>query len=203
MTLMTRRVAVAGGMAAATVALTMIARKSTETASPPVGGLVLRPVDAGTPPLRPLADAVQTFPEPRPMPAIRFTAADGSGRTPADFASKGVLLNFWATWCGPCEAELPSLDRLAGELAADNILVLPLASDHGGAAVVEKYYRAHRIAHLGVWLDPDATALHAIAARGIPTTLILDRQGRERAMVEGGANWQSADAAAAIRKLTG
>lgn len=201
MAVMTRRVAVAGAMAAATVAVGLIARKSVEEPRAVPGGLVLRRVDEPMPDLRPLAQAVQTFPAPKPMPPIRFKAADGSTRTLADFAGKGVLLNFWATWCAPCKAELPSLDRLSAQLAGSGIAVLPLASDFGGVAAVEQYYRAHHIAHLGVWLDPDGAAMHAIAARGIPTTLILDRQGRQVGMVEGGANWDSPDAAATIRKL--
>ena len=203
MTVVSRRVAVVGAMAAATVAVGLIARKFADEAPSAPGGPILRRVDEPLPMLRPLAEAVQTFPAPRPMPPIRFTTADGSGRTVADFAGKGVLLNFWATWCGPCEAELPSLDRLAAQLAGDKIDVLPLASDHGGAAVVERYYREHHITHLRVWLDPDGAAMHAIAARGIPTTLILDRSGRQVAMVEGGADWESEGAAAIIRKLTG
>jgi len=48
--------------------------------------------------------------------------------------------------------------------------------------VVEQYYKSHRITHLGVWTDPDGAAMHALGARGIPTTLILDRQGRESAL---------------------
>jgi len=113
------------------------------------------------------------------------------------------VLNLWATWCAPCDAEMPSLDALAGALAADGILVVSLASDRGGAAVVEQYYKSHRITHLGVWTDPDGAAMHALGARGIPTTLILDRQGRERARLEGGIDWAGNAAAAIIRKLAG
>ncbi len=201
MNLMTRRAAVVGAMAAATVAVAITARKSAELGPPP-GGLVLKPTDDSSPPtLRPIVGAMQRFDPPKPPPPIRFSAADGASRTLADFAGKGVLLNFWATWCAPCKAELPALDALAGRLAADNIVVLPLSSDRDGAAAVRKYYKSHDITHLGVWLDPDGAALHAIAARGIPTTLILDRQGRERALVEGSADWAGAEAAAAIRKL--
>jgi hypothetical protein len=75
--------------------------------------------------------------------------------------------------------------------------------DRGGAALVEQYYKSHGITHLGVWTDPDETALHALGARGIPTTLILDREGRERARLEGGIDWTGKDAVAIIRKFTG
>lgn len=202
MHLMTRRGAVAGAVAiaAATLAVAITVRKSGRT---PPAPLELSPATNHAEPLRNIADAMQMVDPPRPPPAIHFTAADGSARTLADFAGKGVVLNLWATWCAPCGAELPSLDALAAQLAAENIVVLPLSSDHGGAQVVEQYYKSHGIAHLGVWLDPDGAALHAIGVRGIPTTLILDRQGRERARLEGGIDWTGKQAAETIRKLTG
>jgi len=116
---------------------------------------------------------------------------------------KVVVLNLWATWCVPCVAELPSLVALAGKLAAAGIVVLPLSDDRGGAPVVQRFYQTHSIAGLGVWLDPKGMAAEALGARGLPTTIIIDRQGRERARLEGGADWASAEAVAAVIRLAG
>lgn len=202
MHLTTRRAAVVGAMAAATLAVAVTERKLRDN-DRPSGPVMLRLDAEHAPSLRNLADAVQPADPPKPVAEIRFTAADGSGRTLADFAGKGVVLNLWATWCAPCGAELPSLDALAGRLAAENIVVLPLSSDRGGADTVAQYYKSHAIAHLGVWIDPDGAAMHALDARGIPTTLIVDRQGRERARLEGGIDWGSQNAAAVIERLVG
>ena len=138
---------------------------------------------------------------PAPLPALRFADAAGAGHTLAEFAGKGVVLNLWATWCVPCVAELPSLTVLAAKLS--DVVVLPLSSDRGGAAVVRKFYASHGIAGLGVWLDPKGVAAEALHARGLPTTLIIDRQGRERARLEGGADWASDEAVAAVKRLSG
>jgi hypothetical protein len=97
---------------------------------------------------------------------------------------------------------MPALDTLAAKLGDSAIVVLPVSSDRGGAKVVQRFYAAHNIAHLGLWLDPHGEAAQGWGARGLPTTLIIDRQGRARAKLEGGAEWASDAALAAIRKLT-
>lgn len=167
--------------------------------------------------------AAQTILTPRPEPAVHlvgmealvlttppappsvqnFTDGDGAPVSLADFKGKGVLLNLWATWCVPCVAEMPALDATAARLAAEGIVVVPVSSDRGGAAVVRKFYAAHNIAHLGIWLDPRGEAARGWGARGLPTTLIIDREGRERGRLEGGAEWASDAALAQIRKLVG
>lgn len=198
---LTRRRAVVVAIAAATLAAVIAERKLREGER---AGLPMLRLDLEQAPrLRSFADAVQRTDPPTALPPIRFTAADGSPRDLADFRGKALVLNLWATWCAPCDAELPSLDALAARMAPDGVLVLPLASDQGGAAAVERYYKAHGIAHLGIWLDPDGAAQQALGARGIPTTLLVDRQGRERARLEGGIDWADPPAPDLIRKLVG
>lgn len=132
-----------------------------------------------------------------------FTDADGKTFTIANFAGKGLVVNLWATWCVPCVAEMPALDALAQKLAGDGILVLPLSSDRGGAAMVRRFYAAHNISRLGIWLDPHGETAHAWGVRGLPTTLVIDRQGREQARLEGAAEWASDESLAELRKLVG
>ncbi|MBV9735387.1 MAG: TlpA family protein disulfide reductase [Acidisphaera sp.] len=139
---------------------------------------------------------------PKPAPALHFLDARGNRHDLAEYAGKGVVLNLWATWCVPCVAEMPALAKLAAAVADAGIIVLPLSSDHGGAPVVEAFYRAHAIGGLGVWLDPLGAVIDALGAHGIPTTVLLDRQGRERGRIEGAVDWARPDAAEAVRRLT-
>ena len=141
----------------------------------------------------------------KPVPAPAPVVQDGGGAETsiAAFLGKGVVLNLWATWCGPCVLEMPSLDALSVRLAGDGIVVLALSSDRGGAKTVARFYESHGITHLGLWLDPFGRAGQAYGARGLPTTLILDRVGREVARLEGGADWSTDAAAARVRALVG
>ena len=148
------------------------------------------------------ADALRRLDPPKPID-VRFTAADGSARSLADYAGKGIVLNLWATWCVPCVAEMPSLAAFASVVAKNGIVVLPLSSDRGGAEIVSKFYKELGVANLPVLLDPKSAAAHALNVRGIPTTLIIDRQGREVAWTEGSVDWATDAAVATIRKLVG
>ena len=148
-----------------------------------------------------LAGALKLTEPPVPVPAVSFVAADGSEHHLAEFLGHGMVVNLWATWCAPCVAEMPSLAALSKTLAPNDIAVLPLSSDRGGASVVEAFYKEHGITGLPVLLDPKGAAARAWRARGLPTSLVIDRQGRERARLEGSADWSTPAAAALVRKL--
>ncbi len=137
----------------------------------------------------------------RPAAAIAFTNADGQESTLADFAGRGVVINFWATWCPPCVAEMPALDRLHAMVAGEGVAVLALSSDRGGRAQVEPFYQRVGIRHLAIWLDPRGAAGRAMGVRGLPTTVIVDRRGMERARLEGEAEWDAPPLVAAVRRL--
>ncbi|MBY0335701.1 MAG: TlpA family protein disulfide reductase [Acetobacteraceae bacterium] len=153
-------------------------------------------VAAGTTGIEKLREAT------RPAPAIAFQDADGKEHTLSDFGGRGLVINLWATWCPPCVAEMPALDRLAALVAAEGILVLPLSSDRGGRAQVEPFYQRLGLRNLGIWLDPRGAAARGLGARGLPTTVIVDRTGMERARLEGEAQWDAAPLVAAVRRLT-
>jgi thiol-disulfide isomerase/thioredoxin len=147
-------------------------------------------------------DALHLQDPPKPVD-VHFTDADGTARTLADYAGKGIVLNMWATWCVPCVAEMPALAAFASVVAKDGIVVLPLSSDRAGAAIVTKFYKDLGVGNLPVLLDPMSAAAHALGIRGIPTTLVIDRKGREVAWLEGSFDWASDPAVAEIRKLVG
>ncbi len=137
------------------------------------------------------------------VPEFRFSTADGTVRTLADYAGQGVVLNLWATWCVPCVAEMPALDALSRLVAGDGVAVLALSSDRGGAPPVERFYRDKGIQTLPVLLDSRGDAARALGVRGIPTTLLIDRTGKERGRLEGAADWASAGFVQAIRRMAG
>jgi thiol-disulfide isomerase/thioredoxin len=138
-----------------------------------------------------------------PAPDIVFTLADGTERRLSEFRGHGMVLNFWATWCGPCVAEMPALAALSRALAPDNIAVMPLSSDRGGAAVVRRFYTAREISGLPVLLDPNGAGGRAFDLRGIPATVVIDKRGRFVARMDGAADWAAPEVAARIRRLVG
>jgi thiol-disulfide isomerase/thioredoxin len=193
----TRRAALAaaGALAAGTLAAVTLLRKPT---APEIH--TLADGEAGR--MRDISAMVPTDP-PAPPAEAQFTDADGGVRHLADFAGKGLVVNLWATWCTPCVAEMPALQVLARKVVAQGILVLPLSSDRGGVEVVRKFYAAHGIDALPVWLDPKGEAARAWHARGLPTTLIIDRQGREVGRLEGAVDWAADATMAEIPRLVG
>lgn len=140
---------------------------------------------------------------PLRLPEAGFTDAEGATRTLADFHGQGIVLNLWATWCPPCVAEMPSLDRLARTLGQKDIVVLPLSSDRGGAPVVRAFYERLQLTELRIWLDPRGTATRTLGARGLPTTLLIGKDGMERARLEGEADWSSPAMVAQVRQILG
>lgn len=147
---------------------------------------------------------LREHPEPRPLPeALAFRDAEDRETRFDGFRGRALVVNFWATWCPPCVAEMPSLDRLHAAVADDGIEVLALSSDRGGRAQVEPFYARVGIRRLAVLLDPRGAAGRTLGVRGLPTTLVIDRRGLEVARLEGEAEWDHARLIAAIRRLAG
>ncbi|MBW4090080.1 MAG: TlpA family protein disulfide reductase [Proteobacteria bacterium] len=177
---LTRRAVLAGG----TLAAGLVPRKP-RAAEP-----------AGLPDLHVLAP-------PKPLPPLRFRDAAGRVHTLAEYRGRGVVLNLWATWCAPCVAELPSLDRAAAALRGSRIAVLALSSDLGGAKVVQRFYATHHITALPVLLDPDGAVLEALHVRGVPTTYLVTPTGAEAGWIEGGQDWDAPASLARVKALIG
>jgi thiol-disulfide isomerase/thioredoxin len=127
---------------------------------------------------------------PRPAPALGFKSRAGEALHLADFQGQVLLVNLWATWCGPCVREMPSLERLQADLG-DRLKVLAISEDRGGAHVVEPFITEHALKRLAVYLDQPGAADSAFHLRGLPTTFLIDANGRIRAVLEGAAEWDS------------
>ena len=160
-----------------------------------VGALALAATPAFARPVMPLHDA------PRELLSPPFIDGDGRELTLADFRGRVVLLNVWATWCVPCREEMPTLDAIQARLGGEEFHVLPLSIDRGGLEPVRRFYDEINIRHLGMYLANDLRAMQGLAVVGLPTTLLIDREGREIARVVGPAEWDSPEAVAQFESI--
>ncbi len=133
-------------------------------------------------------------------PTANFQADDGTRRTLNDFKGQAVVLDLWATWCLPCRTEFPDFDRLQERRGAEGVVVVPVSLDRKGWPAVDKFYTDTGVKHLKRYLDDERTLIETLGVRGLPTTLILDREGREIARIEGSLDWSSAQADALLER---
>ena len=136
---------------------------------------------------------------PRPVPEIQFENGQGEAMSLADFRGKVVLLNIWATWCAPCRREMPTLERLQAELGGSNFEVVALSLDRKGRPVVEEFYEELGLQNLAMYVDESGAAQRALNVLGLPTTLLLDRDGNEIGRLLGPAEWDSPEMVSFIR----
>jgi len=134
-------------------------------------------------------------------PKTIFSSADGQTFTLEELRGKTVLVNVWATWCAPCLAEMPSLDRLQGQRGGDDFQVVTISIDRTKYEPA-KFFNDNGIKNLSPWHDGSYGIPGNLQLRGYPTTVIYNPQGREIAILEGEAEWDSPEALALIDYLT-
>ena len=139
---------------------------------------------------------------PAPAPTTPFTDSAGKPHTLAEFKGKVAIVNVWANWCAPCKAEIPSLAKLAAAYAGKNVAIVPVSVGKGedetaGHAFID------RNPPLTFYTEPTYKLTYAFqpAVQDMPTTIIYDRNGIERARLAGGADWSGPDAKAVIDTL--
>jgi len=130
--------------------------------------------------------------------AARFLDEDGKPTDLTRFKGHVTLLNLWATWCSPCVREMPSLERLRTARENDHFVVATISEDIQGAKAVDAFFAKNGLAGLPRYLDPQDALLRAFKVNGLPTTLLLDSEGREIGRFEGEADW---DGAAILRLI--
>ncbi len=132
--------------------------------------------------------------KPLDVPAVEFLDGDGATKSLADFKGKVVLLNIWASWCVPCREEMPALDKLEAELGGKDFAVVAVNIDKGGADKARAFLAETGVTHLGLYTDPTGKLFAALKAVGMPTTLVLDRDGKEIGRLVGPADWSAPEA---------
>jgi len=137
--------------------------------------------------------------DPAPAPPLVARDLGGKERALADYRGKVVLLNFWATWCPPCRREMPSMERLRVKMQGRPLEIIALDS----AEPIEdvKGFLATMKLEFTILLDPDGAITKRWKVFGLPTTFLLDRQGRIRYVLSGAAEWDEGDALQAIEAL--
>lgn len=140
---------------------------------------------------------------------MTFTDAEGKTRTLKDFEGKTLLVNFWASWCIPCRAEMPALDRLAAAQNDDDFMVLPINLDlgAGGLEKAKAFLDEGQWANLPLYADSTFESFKQLqtsaVALGLPSTLLIDRKGCELGVLQGPAEWDSQDGINVIEALKG
>lgn len=133
----------------------------------------------------------QVWPAGQSAPALRTTDVSGRPVQLADHRGKLLLLNFWASWCGPCRVEMPSLVRLPELFGEDRLVVVGLNVKEGPRAV--SLFLQRTGVQMPVWMDPQGEITRAWGVSVYPTTFILDRQGRMRQRIRGEVDWSASE----------
>ena len=129
---------------------------------------------------------------PRPAPGFTLQDIDGKTHSLADYRGKVVLVNFWATWCPPCRAEMPSIERLYASMKGKPFVVLALDQGESVDSVFAFMGQLSPSPTFPVLLDSKSQAAHAFGVMGIPSTYLIDQQGRIVAQAIGGRDYDSA-----------
>ena len=141
--------------------------------------------------------------DPVPLPPLNFETMDGRPTSLEAFRGKVVVLNLWATWCAPCREEMPSLDRLQARFKGQPVVVVALSVDRAGPERVRTFLSEIGVQNLAVYRDPGAAATRTLRVPGLPATLLVDKEGRERGRVLGIAEWDAPQAVEAVQRLLG
>src|SRR5580658_5114034 len=151
--------------------------------------------------------ALSVASEPRRAEPFAFEREDGGKLTLADFKGRALLLNLWATWCVPCRAEMPALDRLQAKDGGADFEVVAINVDTARLERAPAFLNEIGVKNLTRYADPSADAFEALRlagkALGLPTSLLIDKDGCEVGVVAGPANWDKPDAVAAVGALKG
>ena len=140
---------------------------------------------------------------PKPAPAVAFKGPDGAPTDLAALRGKLLLVNLWATWCAPCKAEMPALDRLQAELGGDAFQVVAINVETRNLDKPPAWFKANGITPLTYFGDPEGKVLPAIqsavGSTGLPTTMLIDARGCTLGVMKGPAEWSREDGKRLIR----
>ncbi len=138
---------------------------------------------------------------PPVQPTMRFYLPDETEMQLADYRGKLILVNVWATWCAPCVAEMPTLDRLQANRGGADFEIVTISLDRT-AEEAEAFFEENTIHNLPAWHDGTFSLNAKLVLPGLPTSIFYDSQGREVARIPGEVDWMSEEAHAMINHMT-
>ena|SRR5215471_13464999 len=135
-------------------------------------------------------------------PDIAFSDASGKALKLNDFHGRYMVVNLWATWCGPCLTELPSLAHLQAVLPQDRITVVPIDLERIGVERVTEFLKMHAIDGVPIYVDSNYSTLRGFAANELPLTILIDSEGREIGRAAGAQEWDNAASVAYLKAIS-
>jgi thiol-disulfide isomerase/thioredoxin len=133
---------------------------------------------------------IQSIKDKKKAPYCCLEGLNGEKVELSTLKGKIVFLNFWATWCGPCKEEMPSIEALCQRYKEKDFVFLTISIDYGGAEPVRKFIEKQRY-RFPVLLDPAGGTLDLFEINKIPATIIIDKKGKMIGRVIGPRNWSS------------
>ena len=133
-------------------------------------------------------------------PDFKLKTLDGRPMSLSDFRGKPILLNFWATWCEACKEELPSMQRLHDEMAKEGVQVVAVSIDRTGPEKIQHYVDEYHLT-FPILLDPNQQARREYFIMGLPTSYLIDAQGKLRGFISGAREWDSETSKKVMRIL--
>ena len=103
----------------------------------------------------------------------------------SNYKGKLIVLNFWATWCAPCREEMPSLDNLQSNKKLNNLIVFPINIGQENILKSEAFFKELNIKNLNIYFDPTVMLAKKFSLRGVPTSIIFNKEGKEFARIIG------------------
>ena len=110
-----------------------------------------------------------------------------------DYRGNLIMLNFWATWCAPCKEEMPSLDILQKNKNLSNLKIFPINVGQENEEKASEFFRDLKIKNLDLYFDSSITLAKKFGLRGIPTTILFNKDGLEFARIVGSINFQKSE----------
>ncbi len=107
-----------------------------------------------------------------------------------EYKGKLIILNFWATWCAPCKEEMPSLDLLQSNNRLNNLKIFPINVGQENAEKAAKFFKSLKIQNLNLYFDSSVNLTKKFGLRGIPTSILFNKEGKEFARIIGSINFQ-------------